>query len=221
MSAPEVLPEVLPSDPLPLFEQWFREAWDQRIKPNPDAMVLATTDDSGRPSARVVLCKRINAVDGHIVFFTNYQSRKGRELAAHPYAAAVFHWDQLRRQVRIEGRIVRSPPRESDEYFASRPVISRIGAWASEQSTPLAARAVLEERVRATAARFGIDLVNPQGDVPRPPHWGGVRLWIEAIELWCDGPNRVHDRAVWRRTLTPRDEYSFAATEWQATRLFP
>jgi pyridoxamine 5'-phosphate oxidase len=221
MSAPEVLPEVLPANPLPLFDQWFREAWDLRIKPNPDAMVIATTDDDGKPSARVVLCKRMNVADGYIVFFTNYQSRKGRELAAHPHAAAVFHWDDLGRQVRIEGRIVRSPAAESDDYYASRPLVSRLGSWASEQSTPLTARSVLEDRVRAVAERFGISLDNPQGDVPRPPHWGGIRLWIESIELWCDGPNRVHDRAVWKRSLAPRDEYSFTTTQWTATRLFP
>lgn len=217
----ELLPAALPDNPLPIFGSWFREAWDKRVQPNPDAMVLATADAEGQPSARVVLCKRVELESGYIVFFTNYQSRKGRELIAHPRAAVVFHWDALHRQVRIEGRVVQSPAHESDEYFASRALESRIGAWASEQSAPLASRELLTEKVRATASRFGIESGAKEGQVPRPPHWGGFRLWIEAIELWCEGANRVHDRAVWKRTLVPRDEISFTPSEWRGTRLYP
>jgi len=216
----ELLPENLPADPLPLFEGWFVDARQRASQPNPDSMVLATVGAEGQPSARVVLCKRVNLDLGYIVFFTNYLSRKGRELQAHPRAAAVFHWDALHRQVRIEGRITVSPGEESDQYFASRALDSRIGAWASEQSTPLASRDVLANKVRAVAERFGIEPGAMQGTVPRPSHWGGFRLWIEAIELWSEGANRVHDRAVWTRSLT-RDSDGFRGGSWRATRLYP
>lgn len=215
------LPEPLPADPLPLFAAWFREARQHALQPNPDAMVLASVGADGAPSARVVLCKLLSETDGYVVFFTNYQSRKGRELSGHPRAAAVFHWDGLHRQVRIEGPVVRSPLPESDQYFASRALNSRIGAWASEQSEPLESRATLAARVEAAANRFGIPSGANSGEVPRPSHWGGNRIWIDTLELWVEGPGRVHDRAVWKRDLTRADEYSFNADTWRATRLNP
>lgn len=214
------LPEPLPSDPLPLFTQWLREAREQAVQPNPDAMVLATVNQAGRPSARVVLCKQVVDSAGYVVFFTNYQSRKGNELLMHPQAAAVFHWDTLQRQVRIEGRIVQSPDAESDAYFRVRPTISQIGSWASEQSRPLSSRAQLSAQVQAVEQRFATEL-NAQQPLPRPPYWGGFRLWIETIELWVEGPGRVHDRAIWNRSLNRRDEFTFQAGEWQSTRLNP
>jgi pyridoxamine 5'-phosphate oxidase len=220
MPALEVLPQSLPLDPLPLFGDWFLNARQRASQPNPDSMVLASVGTDGRPSARVVLCKHVNPNAGYVVFFTNYQSRKGRELQAHPQAAAVFHWDALHRQIRIEGRITRSPDEESDKYFAGRPVDSRIGAWASEQSAPLTTREVLAERVRAAAEKFGIQPGAPEGHVPRPSFWGGFRLWIETIEFWAEGANRVHDRAVWRRILTPAGD-EFQGGTWTATRLYP
>jgi len=216
-----MLPEPLPADPMPLFQEWFREAVARRAQPNPDSMIVATTASSGEPSARVVLCKRIDVGAGYVVFFTNYQSRKGRELAARPRAAAVFHWDALHRQVRIEGPVARSPDAESDQYFASRALDSRVGAWASEQSEPLASRDVLLQRVREIEERFGIEPGAKNGAVPRPPHWGGHRLWVDTIELWTEGANRVHDRAVWQRSLHRADEYSFAGDSWRSTRLNP
>jgi len=215
------LPEPLPANPMPLFAAWFREAREHALQPNPDAMVLATVGANGAPSARVVLCKLLSEADGYVVFFTNYQSRKGRELSSHPRAAAVFHWDGLHRQVRIEGPVIRSPLPESEQYFASRALNSRIGAWASEQSEPLESRATLAARVEAAANRFGIPAGAINGDVPRPPHWGGNRIWIDTLELWVEGPGRVHDRAVWKRDLTRADEYSFSASAWRATRLNP
>lgn len=221
MLSRELLPDTLPDDPMPLFADWFALARERKTQPNPDCMVLASVDADDRPSARVVLCKQIARADGYIVFFTNYRSRKGRELIEHPQAASVFHWDALHRQVRIEGRVVRSPAEESDAYFATRALDSRIGAWASEQSAPLASRAELEERVREVAERFGISPGAVAGEVPRPAHWGGFRLWVESIELWIEGTNRVHDRAVWKRTLQARDEHSFTPGPWAATRLFP
>lgn len=216
-----MLPEPLPTDPMPVFQEWFREAAARRAQPNPDAMIVATTASSGEPSARVVLCKRIDVDAGYVVFFTNYQSRKGRELAARPRAAAVLHWDAMHRQVRIEGPVVRSPESESDQYFASRALDSRVAAWASAQSEPLASRDTLLQRVHEFETRFGIVPGATNGTVPRPPHWGGHRLWIDTIELWTEGAHRVHDRAVWKRSLHRADEHSFAGDSWRSTRLNP
>jgi pyridoxamine 5'-phosphate oxidase len=208
------LPSRLPTDPMPLFETWLEEARAQRLQPNPDSMVVATATTDGHPSARVVLCKKLVADPGYVVFFTNYHSRKGQELAANPCAAAVLHWDAFGRQVRLQGRTVLSPDEESDEYFASRALDSRIGAWASLQSEVLDSRRTLLKRVAREAARFGTS-------VPRPPHWGGYRLWPEALELWIEGAFRVHDRARWTRELTPLGESGFKAGPWLATRLYP
>ena len=216
-----MLPDPLPADAMPLFQEWFREAVARRAQPNPDSMIVATTASSGEPSARVVLCKRIDVDAGYVVFFTNYQSRKGRELATRPRAAAVLHWDALHRQVRIEGPVVRSPESESDQYFASRALDSRVAAWASEQSEPLASRDTLLQRVQEFETRFGIAPGAKDGTVPRPPHWGGHRLWVDTIELWTEGAHRVHDRAVWKRSLHRADEYSFAGDSWRSSRLNP
>ncbi|MGC3979844.1 MAG: pyridoxamine 5'-phosphate oxidase [Steroidobacteraceae bacterium] len=221
MSANDFLPEPLPDNPLPMFAQWFHHAKDQHIQNNPDAMTLATVDANGRPSARIVLCKHLIDTHGYVVFFTNYESRKGQALAAHPYAAAVFHWDSLERQVRIEGRIVQSPADESDAYFRSRALASQLGAWASEQSQPLSSRNQLLTQVAKVSAKFAAKTLTGQLSIPRPPHWGGFRLWIEHIELWVSGPGRVHDRARWSRELTPNDAFSFTPGSWRSTRLNP
>ena len=208
------LPSKLPQDPFPLFEEWYRSARDDKVQPNPDAMVVASATSDARPSARVVLCRQLIVDPGYVVFFTNYESRKGRELEQNPRAAAVLHWDTLGRQVRLEGSVVRSPEAESDEYFAGRALDSRIGAWASLQSQPLDSRTTLLKRVAAETARFGVR-------VPRPPHWGGFRLWPDALELWVEGRFRIHDRARWTRTLTPSGPSEFEAGTWTSTRLFP
>jgi pyridoxamine 5'-phosphate oxidase len=208
------LPSTLPSNPMPLFEQWFLEAGREKAERYPEAMTVATATADGRPSARIVLCKRLVPDPGYVVFYTNYDSRKGAELAANPRAAAVLYWDALGRQVRLEGPILQSPATESDEYFASRALDSRIGAWASLQSQPLDSRGTLLKRVAAEAARFGTS-------VPRPPHWGGYRLWPDAVELWTEGAFRVHDRARWTRALERRGTDGFAAGAWVATRVYP
>jgi pyridoxamine 5'-phosphate oxidase len=214
MLHPSTLPTTLPEDPLPVFAAWYHEARAKKVQPNPDAMVLASATPEGVPSARVVLCKKVVEQPGYVVFFTNYDSRKGAELAANPRVAGVLHWDTLNRQVRLEGRVVRCPPAESDEYFASRAIDSRIGAWASLQSQPLDSRATLLKRVAVETARHGTAPT-------RPPHWGGYHFWLEAVELWCEGAFRVHDRARWTRTLTATDGSGFSAGAWQATRLYP
>jgi pyridoxamine 5'-phosphate oxidase len=208
------LPSTLPHDPMPLVEAWFREARERKVQPNPDSLALATATPDGKPATRVVLCKKLIVSPGYLVFFTNYDSRKGHELAANPRAAGLFHWDAMSRQVRFEGRTVRCPPQESDEYFLSRALDSRIGAWASLQSQPLDSRATLLKRVAREAARHG---TSP----PRPPHWGGYHFWPESVELWCEGAFRVHDRARWTRTLEPAGDTGFRAGSWQSTRLSP
>ncbi|HYM36344.1 MAG TPA: pyridoxal 5'-phosphate synthase, partial [Steroidobacteraceae bacterium] len=156
-----------------------------------------------------------------LMFFTNYLSHKGRELEMHARAAVVFHWDGLHRQVRMSGPILKSPTKESDDYFAIRPLASRIGAWASQQSEPLASRAQLVAQVDATLKRFHLTPDADEGHVPRPPHWGGYRLWPELIELWVEGPGRVHDRAVWTRTVQSQDDFTMKCGTWSATRLNP
>lgn len=226
-----LLPEPLPDSPLALFRTWFEEAHEANVTDNPNAMVLATVDtatDPPQPDARVVLCKALDDRLGVLTFYTNFDSRKGRELARTPRACAVFHWDAMERQVRIEGPALRAPDADSDAYFASRHAGSRVGAWASDQSRPLASRQALLARVAEQAARFGVPLrdgleaESVDVDIPRPPHWGGYRLWIAALELWSGGAHRVHDRARWTRTVTaPADGGDVTLGPWQCTRLQP
>src|SRR5215469_15810305 len=224
----ELLPDPLPAEPLAVVVRWLADAWAARRQPNPNAMVLATATPEGHPSARVVLCKDIVPQPGYLVFYTNYQSSKGRQLTDNPRAAAVLHWDALGRQVRLEGAVVQSPSAESDAYFASRSWDKRVGAWASAQSEPVPSRAALERAVAAAAQRFGTPIPGTPGvdenlkaDVPRPPHWGGYRLWADAVELWVEGSARIHDRARWQRTLRALPKGSFRANPWAATRLQP
>jgi pyridoxamine 5'-phosphate oxidase len=224
----ETLPDPLPADPLAVVSDWLAQARAAHTQPNPNAMVLATSTREGRPSARVVLCKEIVPQPGYIVFYTNYLSAKGRQLKVNPYAAAVMHWDALHRQVRIEGQVVAAPAADSDSYFAARAWQSRIGAWASEQSEPIGSRAQLLDAVKETARRFGAPTPGSPGaddslrpTIPRPPHWGGYRLWLDMVELWVEGVARIHDRARWQRTLRALPKGAFRASAWVATRLQP
>jgi pyridoxamine 5'-phosphate oxidase len=190
------------ADPLALFDAWLADAAGS--EPNdPNAMALATADAEGRPSVRMVLLKG-RSPDG-FVFFTNLESRKGGQLAANPAAALCFHWKTLRRQVRIEGPVERVGDAEADAYYASRPRGSRIGAWASRQSRPLASREELERAVAETEARF------PGDDIPRPPFWSGFRVVPRRMEFWAERPFRLHDRIVFAR----------AGSGWAAERQYP
>jgi pyridoxamine 5'-phosphate oxidase len=229
----ETLLEPLPANPLIVAAQWLAQAKSDAAQPNPNSMILATVDSRGHPSARVVLCKEIDAQRGCIHFYTNYQSRKGRELLGNPRAAVVFHWDHHHRQVRAEGQVEPLSDAENDAYFKTRAWQSRLGAWASEQSQPVESRRAMASAVAAAARRFGIPYGGPgfaepddmAVNVPRPPHWGGYRLTADAVELWVEGEFRIHDRALWTRTLPDgRGGGSGGAQEqaaWSVTRLQP
>ena len=189
-------------DPVEQFRRWFDEALAADLH-EPNAMALATSTPGGSPSARIVLLKGFD--ERGFVFYTNYEGRKSGELETNPYAALVFYWGELQRQVRIEGRVSRIPDRESDAYFAGRPRGSQLGAWASEQSRPVGDRSTLEERVRELEVEY------EDREVPRPPFWGGYRVEPETIEFWQGRENRLHDRL----------RYSRAGDLWERERLQP
>jgi pyridoxamine 5'-phosphate oxidase len=189
-------------DPLELFRQWF-EAAAAREPSEPNAMALATVDAAGRPSLRMVLLKGVDARG--FVFYTNFESRKGRELLATGRAALCFHWKSLKRQVRVEGPAAPVAGDEADAYFASRDRGSQVGAWASLQSRPLGGKMELMGRVAKYAAQFGV------AAVPRPPHWSGFRIAPERIEFWQDGRFRLHDRLVYERD----------GADWRTEILYP
>jgi pyridoxamine 5'-phosphate oxidase len=189
------------SDPLEQFGLWFQQALDAKV-PEPNAMTLATVGPDQRPSTRIVLIKGFDARG--LVWYTNYDSRKGRELAGQAWAALQFHWVELERVVRIEGRVERTSEAESDAYFQSRPLDSRLGAWASPQSEVIGSRAVLVANAAKDAARYAL---NP----PRPPHWGGFRLVPDSWEFWQGRKSRLHDRL----------RYRLAEGSWLRERLAP
>ena len=192
------------ASPVVQFERWLAEAVKAEV-PEPTAMTLATVGEGGRPAARIVLLKDVGA-EGFL-FFTNYDSRKGRELAAQPYAALLFHWVELERQVRVEGKVSRASAADSDAYFASRPPLSRIGAWASPQSDPIPDRDWLEHEFSTVQERYAAD----PDSIPRPPHWGGYRLMPSVFEFWQGRQSRLHDRI----------RYRLEAAHWRIERLAP
>ena len=191
------------TDPVELLHTWLEDAKVRTNLPNPNAMTLATVDQDGRPSARIVLLRGLD--ERGAVFFTNYASRKGRALDAHRNAALVIHWDELERQVRIEGRVSRVSDEESDAYWSTRARESRIGAWASRQSEILEDKAALEAEIKRYTREF------EGGEVPRPEHWGGYRVSLDQVEFWEGQPARIHDRLVCQRV----DD------RWETCRLSP
>jgi pyridoxamine 5'-phosphate oxidase len=197
----EPLPLLPEGDPIALFGAWLDAAVKSEIN-DPNAMTLATVDADGVPDARMVLLKGIDG--GGFTFFTNTLSAKGRELAARPAAALVFHWKSLRRQVRVRGPVEAVSAAEADAYFATRARPAQIGAWASDQSQPLEGRLALEKRVAEVGLRFGL------GKVTRPPHWSGYRVIPQTMEFWRDRPFRLHERLVFDR----------AADGWTTRRLY-
>ena len=206
------LPDTLPADPMPLLAAWLAEA--ANIIRNATAMTLATVDANGRPAARMVICRGFDAASGTFVFYTDRESDKGAELAARPWAALVFYWDAVERQVRAAGPVTDVADAESDAYWAGRPPEARAAAAASEQSRPLASRAALLARIADVTARAS------GGDVARPKRWGGYRVWAERVEFWVGQPGRAHDRARWTRPLTRAGD-RFAGGPWVGTRLMP
>ena len=192
-------------DPLALFGRWLEEAKAQEVN-DPNAMAVATVGPDGMPAVRMVLLKDVSR--GGFVFYTNYESRKGAHILAHPKVALLFHWKSLRRQVRIEGEVAQVDADEADAYFASRAKQSQIGAWASQQSRPLESRHALEKQVARYAAKYGL------GTVPRPTHWSGFRVTPRLIEFWKDGAFRLHDRLVYHRDME-------SPNGWRTERLYP
>lgn len=228
----ESLPDPLPDSPMPLFQDWLDQQVAAKLTPNPNAMTLGTVSSNLRPRARVVLCRGVDPQAGHITFFTNLHSDKGRELAANPHASATFLWDHAQRQARLEGPVTHAPDADSDAYFAKRHWTKRIGAWASHQSQPIESRdeliaavgRVVEDLELDLTALMAIDEGGPDVEIPRPPHWGGFRIWVDRLELWCNGEGRIHDRARWTRELDEHDEgglQTYTGGEWSATRLQP
>ena len=194
--------ETVAADPFTQFGRWLDDALGSPSIVEPNAMTLATVGDDGRPSARIVLLRQWDLRG--FVFYTNYESRKGRELREHPVASLSFWWGELERQVRIEGTVERVPAVESDAYFSTRPRGHRLSAWSSRQSTRVPDRAALDRALNEAAARF-------PGDVPRPPHWGGLRVSPDRFEFWQGRQNRVHDRIA----------YLKVDDGWERSRLSP
>lgn len=206
------LPEPPPGDPMPLFAAWSADAHSSGRYDDPNAMTLATCTPDGEPSARMVLCKAVEIAPPALVFYSSYESRKGRELESNPRAAATFHWPHAKRQVRVEGKVERVSVAESDAYFRSRPLMSRIGCTVSHQSTPIASRAELVSAAVKLASHAALT-----GSLPRPEHWGGFRLHIRTLELWSAREGRLHDRVRWTRS----GAVSETVVAWRSERLSP
>ena len=204
LETPRPLPTELPKEPWTLFQSWLDEATAGQVQPHPSAMTLALVEPNGRPSARQVICRGIDTKQGWLVFYTNRNSRKGRALERTPHAALVFHWDVLKRQVRIEGCVTRIAPDESDRIFDRRPRGARLCAWTSPQSRAIEGRAWLARRLRDTEQRF-------PDEVPRPPFWGGYRIAPAHVEFWQGHSLRLHDRL----------RYTRAGQGWTLERLAP
>ena len=211
-------------NPLLLLQSWLNEAMELDLQPNPDTMAIATSNSQGLPNVRMVLCKEINTKEGYVVFYTNYNSVKSLEIKENPKCSALFHWDKLGYQIRIRGEILQSPDEENDTYFASRHLGSQVGAWASNQSNPVEDREALDDQFKKILDRFNLtseSITRNEQKIPRPPNWGGYRLWIEEIEFWLNQKDRLHDRLHFRRALTISSEGIETEKKWTVKRLQP
>ena len=220
----KMLSQSMTQNPLLLLQSWLNEAVELDLQPNPDTMAIATSNSQGLPNVRMVLCKEINTEEGYVVFYTNYNSVKSMEIKENPKCSALFHWDKLGYQIRIRGEILQSPDEENDAYFASRHLGSQVGAWASNQSDPVVDRQALDDQFRKILDRFNLtneSITRNEQKIPRPPHWGGYRLWIEEIEFWLNQKDRLHDRLHFRRVLTISSEGIETEKKWAVKRLQP
>ena len=220
----KILSQSMTQNPLLLLQSWLNEAMELDLQPNPDTMAIATSNSQGLPNVRMVLCKEINTEEGYVVFYTNYNSVKSLEIKENPKCSALFHWDKLGYQIRIRGEILQSPDEENDTYFASRHLGSQVGAWASNQSNPVEDREALDDQFKKILDRFnltGESITRNEQKIPRPPNWGGYRLWIEEIEFWLNQKDRLHDRLHFRRALTISSEGIETEKKWTVKRLQP
>ena len=220
----KILSQSMTQNPLLLLQSWLNEAMALDLQPNPDTMAIATSNSQGLPNVRMVLCKEINTEEGYVVFYTNYNSVKSLEIKENPKCSALFHWDKLGYQIRIRGEILQSPDEENDTYFASRHLGSQVGAWASNQSNPVEDREALDDQFKKILDRFNLtseSITRNEQKIPRPPHWGGYRLWIEEIEFWLNQKDRLHDRLHFRRALTISSEGIETEKKWTVKRLQP
>ena len=220
----KILSQSMTQNPLLLLQSWLNEAMELDLQPNPDTMAIATSNSQGLPNVRMVLCKEINTEEGYVVFYTNYNSVKSLEIKENPKCSALFHWDKLGYQIRIRGEILQSPDEENDTYFASRHLGSQVGAWASNQSNPVEDREALDDQFKKILDRFNLtseSITRNEQKIPRPPNWGGYRLWIEEIEFWLNQKDRLHDRMHFRRALTISSKGIETEKKWTVKRLQP
>jgi len=214
VTAEHLTPSTVSPSPLEQFRLWFKQAVEGGKVQEPEAMSLSTATPTGIPSARIVLLKQVDARG--FVFFTNYTSRKSQELIANPHAALVFYWHEIHRSVRVTGRVEKLIFKECDEYFQSRPIGSRVGAWASRQSTVIG-EGELDSRLKKIKDRFGVQEGQDSGDVPTPDFWGGWRVIPNEVEFWCGKPSRLHDRIRYLR----KEDHHKDDPEWAIERLSP
>jgi pyridoxamine 5'-phosphate oxidase len=219
--------EIRKSDkknPVLILKEWMDEVVESKIQPNPNSMSISTIDANNRPNSRMVLCKEINEELGYLVFYTNYQSNKSKEIGVNNECSGLFHWDTFGYQVRVRGIIVKSPEVESDNYFATRDIGSQLSAWASHQSQIVEDRESLDDQFQQAMDKFNLkdsELESSDINIPRPEFWGGYRIWIREIELWLNKKDRFHDRLLFTRKLVATTSGIEASNHWVIKRLQP
>ena len=219
--------EIRKSDkknPVLILKEWMDEVVESKIQPNPNSMSISTIDANNRPNSRMVLCKEINEELGYLVFYTNYQSNKSKEIGVNNECSGLFHWDTFGYQVRVRGIIVKSPEVESDNYFATRDIGSQLSAWASHQSQIVEDRESLDNQFQQAMDKFNLkesELESLDINIPRPEFWGGYRIWIREIELWLNQKDRFHDRLLFTRKLDTTTSGIEASNHWVIKRLQP